>query len=216
MNVLHVCANPKPVDESASKQLAVAFFSALADLNPDAEVTNIDLYENPPPFFSMDQYKCFWYPQIIDGYKATDQEKEAAAYTFEQCATFKKADVLVLTMPLWECGAPAIMKAWLEHVFIPGQTYEMQGTTVKRLHALRKVVLLVSSGDVLTEDDPNDALTPQIRSSFAFLGVDDITVAWADGQDPARVLDSAERKNMAIEAAQELAEEIAELEQVGS
>jgi FMN-dependent NADH-azoreductase len=211
MNVLHICANPKPVDESVSKQLAVSFFSTLAANNEDIEVTNIDLYETPPPFFSMDTYRCFWYPETIEGYQATDKEKAAASYTFEQCQLFKQADVLVLTMPLWGASTPAIMKAWLEHVFIPGQTYTIEGTEVKPQHALRKVVLLVSSGAALSENDPNDALTPQMRSSFAFIGVDDVVCAWADGQDPRFHHDYEVRKQLALEAAQELAEEVAEL-----
>ena len=35
MNVLHICANPRPVEESASKQLATAFFGKLLEANPD-------------------------------------------------------------------------------------------------------------------------------------------------------------------------------------
>jgi FMN-dependent NADH-azoreductase len=212
MNVLHVCANPKPVDESASKQLAVAFFSTLTENNQEVEVTNLDLYENLPEFFSMNTYRCFWYTDTIEGYQATDKEKEAAAYTYEQCELFKKADVLVLTMPLWNGSAPAVMKAWLEHVLIPGQTYEVQGTEVKPLHALRKVVLLVASGHSLAEGDPQDALTPQMQAAFEYIGVTDIVTAWADGQDPRFHRDYEARKGVAIEAAQELAEEVAEME----
>ena len=44
MNVLHICANPRPVQESVSKQLATAFFMRLAERNPDINVTNVDLY----------------------------------------------------------------------------------------------------------------------------------------------------------------------------
>ena len=52
MNVLHICANPKPTEDSASKQLAITFFSKLIEIDPDIEITNVDLYQDPPPFLS--------------------------------------------------------------------------------------------------------------------------------------------------------------------
>ena len=47
MNILHVCANPKPTEESISKQLASAFFGKVIELKPDVELVNVDLYEIP-------------------------------------------------------------------------------------------------------------------------------------------------------------------------
>lgn len=213
MNVLHVCANPKPVNESTSKQLAVAFFCALAEKCPDVEVTNIDLYENPPPFINLDSYKCFWYPIIIDGYKATDKEKSATPYSYEQAELVKNADVLVLTMPLWNNSVPAIMKAWLEHVLQPSLLWEPDGKGgVRVMHHLKEVVLLVASGETLTsESDAQDALSPVIRAAFGHIGVTNIVTAWADGQAAWMYKDSEERKRFAKEAAEELAEEIAQL-----
>ena len=53
MNVLHICANPRPIEESASKQLAAAFFARLVEKNPDVVVNNLDLYQDPPPYLSL-------------------------------------------------------------------------------------------------------------------------------------------------------------------
>ena len=43
MNILHVCANPKPTEESISKQLASAFFGKVIEWKPDVGVVNVDL-----------------------------------------------------------------------------------------------------------------------------------------------------------------------------
>ena len=67
MNVLHVCANPKPTEESVSKQLATTFFSNLVTINPDIDITNLDLYQDPPPFLSYAAIRGFWYPINIEG-----------------------------------------------------------------------------------------------------------------------------------------------------
>jgi FMN-dependent NADH-azoreductase len=114
MNILHVIANPKPTAEANSKQLANAFFNALKEVNPSASVTSVDLNANPPPFYSYDVYRCFWYPVFDASYKPSDKEKAAVRYALDQCRLFNQADVLVLTTPMWNFSVPGILKAWME------------------------------------------------------------------------------------------------------
>ncbi|NCC50338.1 MAG: hypothetical protein EOM20_03895 [Spartobacteria bacterium] len=212
MNVLHVCANPKPTEESVSKQLSVAFFSALAQTNPEFEVNNVDLYQDQPPFVSYDAYRGFWFPVIIDGYQPTDDDKEAMAYAERHGKMFNEADVIVLSTPMWNYAVPGILKAWLDQVISPSITFRMEKDGPHPIHHVRRIILLVASGGTYKEDDPDDALTRQIRAAFGFLGITDIAIAWADGQNPIFYNDSITRKQMAIEMAQEMAEEVAEIE----
>jgi len=210
MNLLHICASAKPIEASTSKQLAAAFFVRLAESNKDINVTNLDLYNNPPPFLTYEAYRFFWNPIFEPGYLPTNAEKKAANYALEQNKHLADTDVLVLTMPLWNCGVPAILKAWLDQVMVPGELFKYEAGSIIPLHHLQKVILLVSSGDILKENDPMDTLTPQITAMMNAVGVKDISIAWADGQDPNH-LDSELRKSTAIEAAQELADDVAEL-----
>ena len=211
MNVLHICANPKPTEESTSKQLAIAFFNKLIECCEDAEVENIDLYAEPPPYYSYEEYRNSWYPVLIEGYVPTKEEEQAANYAMTQAARVNEADVLVLTMPMWNFSMPGILKSWLDHVLSPGMIYTIDRNEVRPFHKLKKVVLIVASGDAFKENDPRDGLTPSITAAFAYAGVKDIGIAWADGQDPINFRDCEYRKNMAIEMAEELAEELAEL-----
>jgi FMN-dependent NADH-azoreductase len=211
MNVLHICANPRPTEESASKQLAAAFFAKLVEKNPEVVFNNIDLYQEPPPYLSYNAFRRLYMPMRSPGYKPTRDEENAAKYAFAQGEHFRQADVLVLTMPVWAGGPPAIMKAWIDQVISPEVAFTFDANGIKPLHQLRKVVLLVASGDVYKEGDPRDGLMPIIRNTFGFIGVTDIDVAWADGQEPTIYTDSAERKATAIEAAEEIAEDIATL-----
>ncbi len=209
MNVLHVCADPKPTEDSVSKQLSTAFIATLVENCPDVELNNIDLYQDTPPFLSNEFYRAVWKDEFEPGYQPTAREKKSAEYARLHAAMLNDADVLVLSMPMWHFSAPGIMKAWLDQVLAPGLTFELGPEGVTPLHRLRKVVLLVSSGDVYKEDDPRDALTPLIRAAFEFVKVTDLAVAWADGQTAMFHGDHAERQAMAIEAAQEEAEELA-------
>ena len=211
MNVLHICANPKPIEESTSKQLAAAFFTKLAELDTDVNVTNVDLYQNKPPYVSLDALNYFWKPVFEPGYQTDEKEARAAEYSKGQTELLKGADILVLTMPMWCNSVPGVMKSWMDQVIVPGELFEFQGNEIKPLHHIRQVILLISSGATFKEDDPADGLTPAIRSTFRFIGVNEISIAWADGQDKNFYMDSEERKQIALETVEELAEDVAEM-----
>jgi len=208
MNVLHVCASPRPISESIPKQLAAAFFGKLTELNEDINVTNLDLYQTKPPFLSYDAYRAFWMPITEPGYTPTEAETRAIKYGTEHAQTLRDSDVLVMSMPLWNGGMPAIMKAWIDQVMVPGLVFNVEAGEIRPSHQVRKGIILASSGITLKQDDPADALSPQIEAFLNYIGVRDIATAWADGQDS---FDAAERKEMAMEAAQDLAEEVAEM-----
>ena len=213
MNVMHVCANPKPTEESVSKQLAAAFFGKLIELKPEIELVNVDLYDEKPPFYSYELYRAGWNPIFQEGYELSKVEEMSMNYASKQAEMFNEADVLVLTMPMWNYGVPAIMKAWIDQILCPGLTFDMSKEDgMKPLHKIKSVVLLVSSGGVYKEDDDRDALSRQVRHAFEFIGIDDLEIVWAEGQHPLFFNDCEARKAMAVEAAAEIAEDIAEIE----
>ena len=210
MKVLHVCANPKPVEQSVSKQLAARFFSKLLELNPDIELNNIDLYQEKPPYYTNDFFRRMWMPVFDPAYEPSKAEEAAMNYAEKQVAELKNTDVLVLTTPMWNFSVPAVLKAWMDQVLSPGLLFELSEDGPTPTHSITKIVLLVASGGVYSEDDERDALTRQVRAAFGFIGITDIQIAWADGQNPLFFSDAESRREMAFEAAEELAEELAE------
>ena len=211
MNVLHVIANPRPAETSASKKLAFEFFAALTEKNPDVVVNNVDLYQNKPPYVSAEALNYFWGPVANPAYIPSKAEETAANFSNNNAQALMDADVLVLTMPVWLNSMPAILKAWLDQVLVPGKMFTFGAEGLVPTHHLRTVVLLVSSDQVYKEGDVRDGLTPALRAIFAYIGVEDVQIAWADGQDASRHFDSEQRREMAIEAAKEIAEDIAEM-----
>ena len=211
MNVLHVIANPRPAETSASKKLAFEFFATLTEKNPDVVVNNVDLYQNKPPYVSAEALNYFWGPVANPAYIPSKAEETAANFSNNNAQALMDADVLVLTMPVWLNSMPAILKAWLDQVLVPGKMFEFGAEGLVPTHHLRTVVLLVSSDQVYKEGDVRDGLTPAIRAIFAYIGVEDVQIAWADGQDASRHFDSEQRREMATEAAREIAEDIASL-----
>ncbi len=211
MNVLHVIANPRPAETSASKKLAFEFFAALTEKNPDAIVNNVDLYQTKPPYVSAEALNYFWGPIADPAYIPSKAEESAANFSNNNAQALVDADVLVLTLPVWLNSMPSILKSWLDQVIVPGKMFTFGADGLLPIHHIKTVVLLVSSDQVYKEGDVRDGLTPAIRAICAYIGIEDIQIAWADGQDTTRHIDSNERREMAIEAAREIAEEIAEM-----
>ena len=209
MNVLHVIANPRPAETSASKKLAFDIFAALTEKNPDVVGNNVELYQNKPPYVSAEARNYFWGPVANPAYIPSKAEESAANFSNNNAQALIDADVLVLTLPVWLNSMPAILKAWLDQVLVPGKMFTFGAEGLIPTHHLRTVVLLVSSDQVYKEGDIRDGLTPAIRAIFAYIGVEDLQIAWADGQDSSRHFDSNERREMAIEAAREIAEDLA-------
>lgn len=211
MKLLHVCADPNPTEDSVAKQLAAKFFGQVIQTCEDAEIVNVDLYEDKPPFISQECYRGTWYPILIKGYSQTEAEINASNYAHRHGETFNSADVVVLTMPMWNNSVPAAMKAWIDQVVAPGISYDFNNGTPLPLHKVKKVILLASSGEAFRQDDDADLMTRQIEVTFNKIGIDDISVAWADGQFSMLYSDSETRKLMALEAAEELAEDLEEI-----
>lgn len=212
MNILHVCADPQPTEESIPKQLAMSFFSKLVEVVPDVEITNIDLYQDPPPYFSYEAYRGYWFPILVDGYQTTDKEQQAMEYGLLQSEVVKDSDLLVISVPMWTFTMPGILKSWFDFVTAPGPLYDIVDGELTAKHRITKVILLVSSGEAFKEDDPRDILSLEMSALLRQLGLYDVRTAWADGQDPSQFPDCELRKNDAMEYAQELAEELADEE----
>ena len=138
MKLLHVCADPNPTEDSVAKQLAARFFSKVIEINDEAEIVNIDLYDDKPPFISHEGYRGTWSPILIQGYSTTDAEINASNYARRQGEEFNTADVIILTMPMWNNSLPAAMKAWLDQVVAPGITYDFNGGDYRPLHKVKK------------------------------------------------------------------------------
>jgi FMN-dependent NADH-azoreductase len=209
MNVLHVTANPKPAGEANSKQLAEAFLKALKGKQPGVSVTEVDLYTSPPPFYDYATYRHFWYPVFDPSFKASDKEKKAAEYSLAQCNLFKQADVLVMTTPMWNFGVPAILKAWLDQVLMPNITFSIGPTGFKPMHRIRKAVVLSSSGGVYEAGDLRDGVRNGIKAAVGFVGITDVDVVWAEGQNAFFFKDHAERKAKAMAEAAALGLKVA-------
>jgi putative NADPH-quinone reductase len=80
------------------------------------------------------------------------------------------AEGLVLCYPVWNFGYPAILKGFLDRVFLPGVSFQLvDGVVRPALHDIRKVVAVTSYGGsrlnaFLMGDPPRKLVTRVLRA----------------------------------------------------
>lgn len=101
------------------------------------------------------------------GYHAEETNTApVAAYV----ARLRAADVLVLVFPVWNFGYPAILKGFIDRVFLPGVSFRLvDGKVAGNLRNIRKLAAVTTYGGTifrafLCGDPPRKSVTRHIRA----------------------------------------------------
>lgn len=209
MRLLHIVANPSPLEYAVERHLANAFLDALRERSPDAAITEVDLYADPPPYLDEPTLRYFWQRVGQPDYAPSDAESSASEYARRHCALVRDASVVALTAPVWNASVPAILKSWIDQIICPGETYRFGDDGPEGTHAVERVCVFTTSGAAYTLGEPRDCFTNLVRAAFGFIGIDRVDVVWADGQNRAVYTDHADRRARAIADATALAADVA-------
>ena len=146
MHVLIVLAHPEP--RSFNAHLAHHARDTLARHGHTAEIS--DLYaSNFDPREAASHFAIRSDPECFDA--ATEQrfswERQALpAEVRDELDKILRADLVVLQFPLWWFGPPAILKGWLDRVFVYGGLYS---STRRHAHGVchdKQAMLCVTTG----------------------------------------------------------------------
>ena len=84
------------------------------------------------------------------------------------------ADALVFSFPVWNMGFPAVLKGFVDKVFLPGVSFEIRenGDYVPRLHNIKRLGVVCTYGGsrlttFLAGDPPRRFLTRSMRFNCA-------------------------------------------------
>lgn len=136
MRVLIVFAHP--CRESYGAALLATARESLLRVGHEVEV--IDLYaENFDPVLSTED----WAEYVSN----TDR---LIARVAPHVAALRRAEGLVFVYPTWMYGPPAILKGWMERVWLPGVAFEVASATkmraTGRLQNIRHFAVITTSG----------------------------------------------------------------------
>lgn len=191
-SLLHVIANPKLQETSASRQLAAHFFRCRRGFHPEETLETLDLYCEDIPWLDAFTAQLFTvdgvetspgpFPETLEGEGAPLSWAFQASDRYS--AQFLRCERVVLTVPLWNFGPPAILKAWIDLIVRRGRTFDYTPEGILPLATGKRMLLIGARGGVYSGDSPLrpcELLEPYLRTLFGVLGVEIVQAVWAEG-----------------------------------
>lgn len=168
--VLHVDSSARR-EGSVTRQLGQELLTDWRSRDPDLDVAYRDLSDTPPSLVD-----ARWVKAALGRDPSAD--RSCLAESEALIAELEAADVLLLGVPMYNFGVPAVLKAWLDQVVRQGRTFGYDGPRpVGLVVGVRAVILASSGGDALAYEHAGlDFRTSYLRAILGFLGMTDVRV----------------------------------------
>ncbi|MCH9006090.1 MAG: NAD(P)H-dependent oxidoreductase [Proteobacteria bacterium] len=181
-------------DGSVTRQLSNDLVAALEDRFGTIETTRRDL-SSGVPFVDEAWIEANFTPDAV----RTRQHVEALAYSDELVVELKKADIVVIGVPIYNFSIPATLKAWIDMIARARLTFQYTDSGPVGLLEGKKAYLVVATGGVPV-GSAIDFATPYLRHALAFVGINDVEVIAADqlNNDAGESMDRARAQIAAV------------------
>ncbi len=193
-------------EEGQSSRLARAFVERRRAERPGLAVIERDLASDPVPHLSGARFQAF----LAKPEMRTPEQAAVVAYSDALIDEIRRADTIVLGLPMYNFGVPSTLKAYFDHIARAGVTFRYTEQGPVGLLTGKKAYVFATRGGVHA-GTPRDSETSYVRQILAFLGIDDVEFIYAEGL----ALGEA-RKSASLEQAGAIAERLAELEPVAA
>jgi FMN-dependent NADH-azoreductase len=164
-------------DNGLSSQLANQFVAAFQARNPEAhiEVRNVAAADSVP-HLNAERFGAF----ITQPENRSAAQHAVVAYSDSLIDELRRADVIVLGLPMYNFGVPSQLKAYFDHVARAGVTFKYTEKGPVGLLTGKKVYVFAARGG-LYEGTPLDTQTSYVRDFLRFLGITDVEFVYAEG-----------------------------------
>jgi len=189
-----------------STRLADEFVAAWRASNPGAKVIVRNLAEETVPHLDAERFGAFL---AKPGERSVEQQA-VVEYSDALIDELKRADVLVLGLPMYNFGVPSTLKAYIDHIARAGATFKYTEKGPVGLLTGKKAYVFATRGG-LYAGTPLDTQTAYVPDMLRFLGIDDVEFVYAEG-----LAIDAERKAVALSQAQRAIERLAAPEAIAA
>jgi FMN-dependent NADH-azoreductase len=160
-----------------SSQLAKQFVAAFQKRNPGAEVIVRDVAATEPvPHLDAERFGAF----ITQADVRSAAQHAVVAYSDTLIDELKRADVVVLGLPMYNFGVPSQLKAYFDHIARGGVTFKYTDKGPVGLLTGKKVYVFAARGGVYA-GTPMDTQTSYVRDFLRFIGMTDVEFIYAEG-----------------------------------
>jgi FMN-dependent NADH-azoreductase len=160
-----------------SSQLANQFVAAFLSRNPTAKIVVRDVAAaDPVPHLDAERFGAF----ISKAEERSTAQHAVVAYSDALINELKRADVIVLGLPMYNFGVPSQLKAYFDHIARAGVTFKYTDQGPVGLLSGKKVYVFAARGG-LYAGSPLDTQTSYVRDFLRFLGMNDVEFIYAEG-----------------------------------
>lgn len=159
-----------------SSRLASQFVQRWRRTPAAGEVIVRDLAREPVPHLTAERFQAF----LAAPEARTPAQQAVVAYSDALIDELRRAEVIVLGLPLYNFGIPSTLKAWIDHVARSGETFRYTETGPQGLLTGKKAYVFAARGGKHS-GTPLDTQTSYIRNLLAFLGITDVEFVYAEG-----------------------------------
>lgn len=163
--------------------------------------TRRDLAQLPLPHLSLEEMATW-----MSDSDSLDEHQQVLESLSDQVITeVENADLLILTVPMYNFGIPSTLKAWIDRVARAGRTFKYTENGPQGLLTGKKVVIVATRGGKY-QGTPKDTQTQYLTDFFNFVGITDIEFVYAEGLNMGELDDAVANANEQVKA---LAEKLA-------
>jgi len=158
-----------------STRLADEYVALWRTRHPKGQVIVRDFARDPVPHLSAEEFQSF----IVAPAQRSVAQRAAVAYSDTLIDEIKRADVIVLALPMYNFGIPSMLKAYFDHIARAGVTFRYTEKGPEGLLAGKKVVAFATRGGRYA-GTPCDTQTPFVRDFLRWLGITDVQFVYAE------------------------------------
>ncbi|MFC3504160.1 FMN-dependent NADH-azoreductase [Micromonospora krabiensis] len=172
-HLLHIDSSIRG-EQSVSRRLTARAVAGWRAANPDGTVTYRDLGRNPLPHLD----EAGGLARMLPADQHTPEQRASWQLTEQLVDEVKRADTILLGLPLYNYGAPSSVKAWVDHLIAAGLSYDPE--TNAGLLGGRDLIVLASRGGGYSPGTPRegwDHASPWLPHGLSLTGLEPRLIA---------------------------------------
>ncbi|MEM9579164.1 MAG: NAD(P)H-dependent oxidoreductase [Pseudomonadota bacterium] len=156
---------------STSRTLTDTLIDSLA---PDSTILR-DVVADPLPLIDQPWIEA----RLIDAGSRSAEENARLALSDRLVNELRAADTIVISAPMYNFGIPAALKAYIDLIARPAETFTYTEAGPKGLITGKRAFFVVTSGGTPIGSDW-DFASPYLQHFLGFIGITDVTVVTKD------------------------------------
>jgi len=179
MNLLRIDASSR-IENSDSRKTADKFQEKWQKNTPENSVILRDIVNDKIPHINQKTIEGFYTPKE----QLNHELNLATQLSDELIMELKKADILLISTPMYNFSVPSALKAWIDHIVRINSTFGIneEGQFYGKINNV-KAYIITSAGAVYRSEEMKvlDFLTPYLQTVLGLVGITDITFLPIEG-----------------------------------